>query len=168
MRLVRFSTMLFLTRNVFKYKVLTTTILFLFSAEAYSVDSTSSQKINPSAVDNSYLLQLFIGLFVVVFCIVVLAWAAKKMRGFQSLADDSIKIISAMSMGARERILLLQVGEEQILIGVAPGKINKLHVLDKPVVIVEKNPVGSTGKMFSDKLKTLMSDASYTSEKKNK
>ena len=36
-------------------------------------------------------------------------------------------------MGPRERIVLLEVGETQLLIGVAPGRIQTLHVLASPV-----------------------------------
>ncbi len=36
-------------------------------------------------------------------------------------------------MGPRERVVLVQVGKQQLLLGVAPGRIQTLHVLDEPV-----------------------------------
>ena len=118
-------------------------------------------------MSGSYLMQLVLGLIVVVLCIIALAWFAKKMNNFQPLADDSLKMISTISMGTRERIVLLQVGEEQILIGVSPGRINKLHVLNKPIEKVVGNQGGATGKGFSDKFKSMMADAKSAADKKS-
>ncbi len=70
-------------------------------------------------------------------------------------------------MGSRERIVLLQVGEEQVLIGVSPGRINKLHVLNKPIEKVVGNQGAATGKGFSDKFKSMMADAKSVADKKN-
>ena len=36
-------------------------------------------------------------------------------------------------MGARERVVLIQVGKQQMLLGVAPGRVQTLHVLDEPL-----------------------------------
>ena len=42
-------------------------------------------------------------------------------------------------MGPRERVVLLQVGNAQLLLGVTPGRIQSLHVLDEPVSEYEIN-----------------------------
>ncbi len=34
---------------------------------------------------------------------------------------------------SEERVVLVQVGKQQLLIGVAPGRVSTLHVLDEPV-----------------------------------
>jgi flagellar protein FliO/FliZ len=64
-------------------------------------------------------------------------------------------------MGARERLVLVQVGSTQLLLGVAPGRISLLHQLDEPVEAtgsranngVERLLTGS----FSDKLAAALS-----------
>lgn len=124
---------------------------------------------NPSLsnpMSSGYLIQLILGLVVVILCVVALAWFAKKMNKFHSSSDESIKIITAISMGTREKIVLLQVGEEQLLVGVSPGNINKLHTLNTPVISSNANPVD---KGFADKFKNIMADASAstTNHKKN-
>lgn len=108
-------------------------------------------------MSSSYLLQLILGLVVVILCVVALAWFAKKMNKFHSSSDDSIKIISGISVGTREKIVLLQVGEEQLLVGVSPGNINKLHTLNSPIINANANPAN---KGFADKFKNIMADAS--------
>jgi flagellar protein FliO/FliZ len=152
-------------------KIFFSAALFLFSTKVFSVDDVTTQLIKSDIMKSdpmsgSYLMQLILGLFVVVLCIVALAWFAKKMNRFHSVANDSLKIISGISMGARERIVLLQVGDEQLLVGVSPGRINKLHVLSAE--ITASNEASSdieSNKSFSDKLKTMMADASNNSKK---
>ena len=128
--------------------------------------STLSNPALSNPMSSSYLIQLILGLVVVILCVVALAWFAKKMNKFNSSSDESIKIISAISMGTREKVVLLQVGEEQLLVGVSPGNINKLHTLNTPVISTNANPVD---KGFADKFKNIMADASAstTNHKKN-
>lgn len=111
----------------------------------------------------SHFLQMIIGLFVVLLCILVLAWLAKKMNRFQSLSDDSLKIIGSLGMGTRERIVLLQVADQQLLVGVTSGQINTLHVLDSPVDVSNKQSGGLQGKNFAEKLKVMMTAADASS-----
>ncbi|MFB4393995.1 flagellar biosynthetic protein FliO, partial [Pseudomonas sp. LS_1] len=41
--------------------------------------------------------------------------------------------VGSRAIGPRDRLLLVQVGKEQILIGHSPGSIEALHVLAEPV-----------------------------------
>jgi flagellar protein FliO/FliZ len=64
-----------------------------------------------------------------------------------------------MSTGTRDRILLLQVGEEQILVGLTPGRIEKLHVMSQPIEVAEGEQISTS---FADKLNSLMSQRDKT------
>ena len=64
---------------------------------------------------------------------------AKRMNRLQSSTGGMLKIIGGISMGSRERVVLLQVGSEQLLVGVSPGRINTLHVLETPLDNVDVN-----------------------------
>jgi len=44
-----------------------------------------------------------------------------------------INVLAARSLGGKEKIWLLAVGEQQLLVGSSPGKVVCLHVLDKPL-----------------------------------
>jgi flagellar protein FliO/FliZ len=65
--------------------------------------------------------------------IVAIAWVLKRSARFQTAAGGGLRILGGLSMGTRERVVLLQVGETQLLVGVAPGRVQTLHVLDKPL-----------------------------------
>jgi len=61
-----------------------------------------------------------------------------------------------MSLGMREKILVIEVGGENIVVGVAPGQIRTLHVLDSNAELANKNDVKSHSenrgfKQFIDK-----------------
>ena len=111
----------------------------------------------PVAVDpvsSAYLIKLSFGLLVVVGLVFFLAWLVRKMQLVQSSNNGLIKIVSAISVGQRERIALIQVGEEQLLIGLTPGRIDKLHTLQKAIQTdVQSTPASSS---FQQKFQQLL------------
>ncbi len=110
-------------------------ILFivLMPVKVFADEVNSSAIINTGHMSGGYMLQLVLGLFVVLACILALAWLAKRMNSLQSSTGDMLKIIGGINIGTREKIVLLQVGSEQLLIGISPSNINKLHLLTTPV-----------------------------------
>jgi flagellar protein FliO/FliZ len=44
-----------------------------------------------------------------------------------------IRIVSSLALNSKDRLLLVQIGEEQILISASPGRIGKVHELQAPV-----------------------------------
>ncbi|WP_245795317.1 flagellar biosynthetic protein FliO [Thioalkalivibrio denitrificans] len=96
----------------------------------------------------SYLAQLLSGLLVVIAAIVVFAFIMRRMTGVQSRLGEEFRVVSGISLGSRERMLLVQVGDRQLVVGVAPGRVQTLHVLDKPLEVPGRtgSPAGgSTG-----------------------
>lgn len=99
------------------------------------------------------LLQTTLGLLVVLAVIGGAAWAFKRFGNLQTGAQGKLKIVGGISLGARERVVLLQVGDTQLVVGVAPGQIQTLHVLDTPVPV---DSDGESATSFSSKLQTAM------------
>lgn len=126
-------------------------------AKVFSSSVAQSAGTNSEPVSAGYMVQLVVGLVIVLFCIVILAWVAKRFNRFHSTSDDSLQILGGMSMGARERIVLLQVGSSQLLLGVSPGQINTLHVLDEPVKVATDTASQLPGNGFSEKLTAALS-----------
>lgn len=90
------------------------------------------------------LLNMLLGLIVVLMLIVGLAWMLRRSGALQGGAG-TLRVLGGLSMGARERVVLVQVGDTQLLLGVAPGRVQTLHVLTEPVVIGETGRSGSGG-----------------------
>ncbi|WP_449434958.1 flagellar biosynthetic protein FliO [Pseudomonas putida] len=81
------------------------------------------------------LAQMVFGLLLVVGLIFFLAWLLRRMQGAAPKAGQVIEIVGSRAIGPRDRLLLVQVGNEQILIGHTPGNIEALHVLAEPVQV---------------------------------
>ncbi|MCF5140621.1 flagellar biosynthetic protein FliO [Pseudomonas sp. WS 5532] len=79
------------------------------------------------------LTQLVLGLLLVVGLIFVLAWLMRRVQRIGPGNAQVIEMIGSRALGPRDRLVLVQVGEEQILLGITPGRITPLHVLKTPV-----------------------------------
>lgn len=81
-----------------------------------------------------HLAQMVIALLMVIIAIVAAGFLMRRIHGVSSRLGDEFRVISGISLGAKERIVLVQVGDKQLLIGVAPGRVQTLYVLDEPIV----------------------------------
>lgn len=81
------------------------------------------------------LLQMLFGLLLVVGVIFLLAWLLRRLQLAQPRGGQVIEIVGSRALGPRDRLLLVQVGTQQILIGHSPGSIEALHVLAEPVPV---------------------------------
>jgi len=77
------------------------------------------------------LLRVTVALLVVLAAVLVAAWLARRMRALSDGGGSSgLELLGQLSLGARERAVLVRVGNRQLLIGVAPGHVCTLHVLE--------------------------------------
>ncbi|MFL6966966.1 flagellar biosynthetic protein FliO [Pseudomonas alvandae] len=82
------------------------------------------------------LAQLVLGLLLVLGMIFFLAWMLRRVQQAGPAGKGQvIDIISSRALGPRDRLVLVQVGNEQILLGLSPGTITALHVLKEPVQV---------------------------------
>jgi flagellar protein FliO/FliZ len=72
-------------------------------------------------------LQVLAGLGLVLGLIAAVAWLTRKLRSFQSPGGAHIRIIEGLSLGAREKLLLVQVDGRRVLLATCPGRIATLH-----------------------------------------
>jgi len=80
-----------------------------------------------------YLLQV-VGSFVLVICVLLaVLFLLKRFNGAGSSRSGQMRVIASLGLGQRERAVLIEVGNEQFLVGVAPGSVNMLHALPNPV-----------------------------------
>lgn len=106
---------------------------------------------DPNVAGN--LIQTTLGLLVVLLVIAAAAWAFKRFGHFQSGLQGQLKVVGGVSLGSRERVVLLQVGSQQLVLGVAPGRIQTLHVLDEPLSMESNDTQGAS---FSERLQSAM------------
>ncbi|WEK32496.1 MAG: flagellar biosynthetic protein FliO [Candidatus Pseudomonas phytovorans] len=95
---------------------------------------TATPAVAPGSVGGQ-LAQMVFGLLLVVGLIFFLAWVLRRMQSTAVKGGQVIEIVGSRAIGPRDRLLLVQVGKEQILIGHTPGSIEALHVLAEPVEV---------------------------------
>lgn len=79
---------------------------------------------------NLALGKTLLGLIFVTAVIYSLAWCVKKFTQGSFMQQNGMRMISAMSLGTKEKAVLIEVENKKILLGVAPGGISRLHVFD--------------------------------------
>ncbi|OLU17404.1 flagellar biosynthetic protein FliO [Pseudomonas sp. PA1(2017)] len=99
------------------------------------------------------LVQLVIGLLLVIGLIFLLAWMMRRVQRLGPNNGKVIKIVATQALSPRDRLVLVQVGNEQILLGLTPGRINSLHVMGEPVHLADAEPASTE---FSQRLMELL------------
>ena len=84
----------------------------------------------PTASSGS-LLQTIFALMFVLALLIALAWAMKR-YGPKALGGNSkMRVVSSLNLGGRERIVLIEVADQWIVVGASPGRINALATLPR-------------------------------------
>ncbi|MBF7072379.1 flagellar biosynthetic protein FliO [Glaciecola sp. MH2013] len=145
-------------------------ILFLFLF--CSVVSAEASASNPQTLQNpTSILSIFLSLLLVIAIIFAFAFIARRFNVTQA-GNGQMKVVASMSAGAKEKIMVIDVGGEQFLLGVTAHNINQLGKLDKPLEssksILSDTASSAESKhiAFKDKLVKAMADAMVGSPKK--
>ncbi len=77
------------------------------------------------------MLQAFGGLALVIVLMFASAWVFRRSGGMQALSRGPVKMVGGISVGTREKVVLLEVADSWVLIGVAPGQVRALHTLPR-------------------------------------
>jgi flagellar protein FliO/FliZ len=84
-----------------------------------------------AAVSDASMLQVMLGLGFVLALMGGLAWLLKRLGGVQQGPAGAIKILGGAAVGQRERVVLVEVADTWLVIGVAPGHVSPLHSMPK-------------------------------------
>jgi flagellar protein FliO/FliZ len=77
-------------------------------------------------------MSMILSLLFVLAIIIGSAWLLKKFQGVTQHSSD-LKVITSLSLGTKERLVVVQVGEKQLLLGLTGQQISLLDTLDKPL-----------------------------------
>lgn len=115
-------------------------------------DNTIAAPANNKPNTASQLANLLGGLVLILVLIFGLSWFVKRFSQGGFMQNPVLKVVASMPLGTRERLMLVSVGDKQILLGVTATQISNLHVFDYPVVVDDKEP----GSDFSQKLMAIL------------
>ncbi|WP_011301987.1 flagellar biosynthetic protein FliO [Cupriavidus necator] len=101
------------------------------------------------------LAQAGLGLFGVIALILGLAWVARRAGLVRHGPQGMMKVIGSTMLGARQRLVLVEVGDTWLVLGVSAGEIRTLHSMPagQATPSAPSGPGGKTsGGSFAEKL----------------
>jgi flagellar protein FliO/FliZ len=105
----------------------------------------------PSATGSG--LQLLFGMVVVLGLLMGIAWWLKRFGPVRGVSTSAAKIVGGVSVGTRERVMVVEVGDQWIVIGVAPGSVNALSTMPRQEHPAQDFPHAQPATNFSSWLK---------------
>lgn len=97
--------------------------LIASAQETSAPDLISTSGLATSGLRVLLSLMLVLGLFAAA------AWGMRRWRERYQSSAGPIEVISGLSLGSKDRVVLLRVGTEQVLVGMSPAGMRRLHVL---------------------------------------
>ncbi len=117
------------------------------SATAFAQDVTGQVESRASVVNAttppelfsaSYLAQVLGSLLLVFVCLFGVVYLLRRFNGVRIGQGSVLRVLGSANVGQREKIVLIEAGKEQLLLGVAQGSVRTLHVFDEPVVQMDE------------------------------
>ena len=129
----------------------------IFDGAARAAETAAPAATPTSAVGAGSMLQFAFGLAVVLGLIVAAGWFMKRFHIGPSAAG-TVKVVAGASVGQRERVVVVEIGDNWLVLGVAPGRVNALHTMPRGEIASAPAAVGAApqGAAFAQWLKDKM------------
>ena len=103
-------------------------------------------------------MQVIFSLLLVLAAVALVAWILKRINLPQHGAGSLLKVVSGVAVGQRERIVLVEINDTWLVVGVAPGQVRTLHSMPKAELPNLQADTANTasGKNFQSWLKQVM------------
>ena len=100
--------------------------LFLFPSHLYAADGL------PGTPSFGGLFQVVIALVIVIAAIAGSAWLMRRFGPTQMGHGGAMRVVGGVMIGPRERLVLVEVNDTWLIIGVAPGHVSPVHSMPRP------------------------------------
>ena len=101
------------------------------------------------------LLQMLLSLLLIIALLFAGAWLLRRLNGGVSFGQTGpLRIVGGLMISPRERIVLIEVADSWLVVGIVPGQIKPLHTLPKgdlPAPPHGDKPFGQWLKQFSER-----------------
>lgn len=78
------------------------------------------------------LMQGLLGLAVVLAALFGFFWLLRRFSPGQTAAQGVVKVVGGVMLGTREKLVVVEVGDQWLLLGVTAGQVSHLHTMPKP------------------------------------
>ena len=107
-----------------------------------------------SHIEASDYLQMILGLMLIVAFIFAISWLIKRVGGLNPNSSNDLKVVAGLSVGQREKIIVVQVVNEQLLVGVTQSNIQLLSKLDTPLEVTNSVTLSNFQEKFQSAVKS--------------
>jgi len=105
----------------------------MLSVAGAAPDAHASTAAEPAAAGS--LLQATLGLALVLALIIAVAWVAKRFTPGALRGGMPLTIVASQAVGQRERVVVVEVADQWLVLGVAPGHVSSLTTLPKGTLL---------------------------------
>ena len=117
-------------------------MLLLFAPVSFAQTVTAEAP----GVSGSSILQMLLGLTLIVGILFAGAYLLRRLNGGHNFGQTgTLKVVGGLMLSPRERIVLIEVGESWLVVGIVPGQIKTLHTLPKGVLPPSDNSIKPFG-----------------------
>ena len=113
---------------------LLTPLRVLAAEQAPRVFAAPAEATHVPAGSATGLGQVTLSLLLVLAAVFAVAWMMRRLRTLGGNSGAAIEVVSQVALGARERAVIVRVGHQHLLLGVAPGRVNLLQQLPEGAV----------------------------------
>ncbi len=78
------------------------------------------------------VLQVLAGLAIVLAMVGAAAWTVRRLGVAPGKAGGLLKVCGSIAVGQRERVVVVEMRDVWLVVGVAPGRVSTLHTLARP------------------------------------
>lgn len=127
--------------------------MFFGTASTFGVFASSALASDSASMRPESLAPLVGTTLVIVAIVIACGYIAKRLGGNVSYrASQGVQILAARSVGTRERVIVMQIGEQQLIVGTAPGSVKTLYVPTEPLLISEPSDESAVSTRFQHAL----------------
>ena len=128
-------------------------LLLLWLPGSKAMPATDIPKQTARTVAFSDIAGWSFGLLIVLSVFFLCVWGVRKLSGVTVSGAEKMRVVGGLSLGMREKVILLQVGKKQLILGVTPGRIETLHVLEGDDCLSKEETVSAAAETgFAQKL----------------
>ncbi len=126
--------------------------LFIFCTQVLAETTQKVPVVPESLIVADSMAKMITGLLLVLGIIIVGTWMLKRFSIIPTISSSHLKIVAATGVGQRERVVIVEVGETWLVLGVAPGQVTRLHTMEKSLLETAGKAPKRNASEFSNEL----------------
>ncbi|MEE9332037.1 MAG: flagellar biosynthetic protein FliO [Methylophilaceae bacterium] len=99
---------------------------FGFAYQSTVLAAAESAAISPTGS----VLKMVLGLAVVLAVMALISWMVKRLLPGATSQNTAVKVVGGVSVGSRERVVVLEVADRWLVVGVAQGQVSSIANLE--------------------------------------